>query len=170
MSARNESTSLDFIVFRAALASMRNLLAEHIAEVLTKAEDAEHHRIIRLCRGLDEAGLNIDSLVEGWLESYDASSLDVWQSPSSRRATAPDYDPWSGPAPVVLPEAVQRVLVDQIAEMRVRTGWKPDEMRLRAVRLAGELASAGVDLYAAIDKRAQELKPGTPSLRDEPPF
>lgn len=172
MNARNETAALDVTVYRAALASMRNLVSDHIAESLERADDAEHRRVMRLVRGLDEAGLNLDDLVEGWLESRNVSTREVWQTPSARRqpATAPDYDPWGSPAPVVLPEAVQRVLVEQIAEMRVRTGWKPDELRLRSVRLAAELASAGLDLYAAIDKRAQELKPGTPSLRDEPPF
>lgn len=174
MSTRNETAALDVTVYRAALASMRSLVAEHIAESLERADDGEHRRTMRLVRGLDEAGLNIDDMVEGWLESHDVSPFEVWQSPSSRRrhpALEPGFDPWAAsetPQPVVLPEPVRRGLVDQIAEMRVDE--KPTEPRLWALRLAGELACAGVDLYAAIDERAQELKPGTPSLRDEPPF
>ena len=177
MSAHNESSALDITVYRAALASMRNLVAEHIAASLEGADDAEHRRTMRLVRGLDEAGLNIDNLVEDWLESRDGEPREVWQAPSARRrhpAAAPGHDPWAAtetPAPVVLPEPVQRVLVEQLAGMLVRVGWKPDEqLRIRVVRMASELASAGVDLYSAIDERAQELKLGTPSLRDEPPF
>ena len=173
MNARNETAALDVAAYRAALAALRNLLAEHIAEALTKAETAEHHRVVRLCRGLDEAGLNLDDLVEGGLRSYDVSPEEAWQSPSARRqaGAAPDYDPWAvaeSPAPAVLPEPVRQVLVEQLALMR--TDDKTDEVRVRAVHMAAELACAGVNLYAAVDERAQELKPGTPSLRDEPPF
>lgn len=173
MSPRNETLTLDVTVYRAALASMRNLIAEHIAESLERADDGEHRRTMRLVRGLDEAGMNIDNLVEGWLESHEVSPFEVWQAPSARRhpATAPDYNPWAAaeaPSPVVLPESVRRGLVDQIAEMRVDE--KETEPRLWALRIASALACSGIDLYRAIDERAQELKPGTPSLRDEPPF
>ena len=171
MSARNDTSVLDITVYRAALAGMRNLVAEHIAESLERADDAEHRRVMRLVRGLDEAGLNIDNLVEGWLESNDVDPREVWQSPSSRPHRAPAHDPWAEsetPKPVVLPERVRRVLVNEIVLLRIHA--ETDEMRLRAVHMASGLAQAGVDLYDAIDKRAQELKPGTPSLRDEPPF
>lgn len=175
MSVRNETSALDITVYRAALAAMRNLVAEHIAESLEGSDDAEHRRTMRLVRGLDEAGLNIDNLVEGWLESHDASTLEVWQSPSLRRhpELEPGYDPWAATGegrakPAALPERVQRVLVEHLAVMRLDE--KTDEVRVRAVTLAHELATAGADLYAAIDGRAKELKPGTPSLRDEPPF
>lgn len=173
MSARGETAALDVTVYRAAFASMRNLVAEHIAECLERADDGEHRRTMRLVRGLDEAGLNIDRLVEGWLESNDVSTREVWQAPSSRRRPGvdPAHDPWASAEarrPVDIPEPVRHVLVDQLAEMRVDE--ETDELRLRAVHLANELSCAGVDLYAAIDERARELKPGAPSLRDEPPF
>lgn len=176
MNERTETTALDVAAYRAAFGTLRSMVGEHLADALVHGDDdAEHRRIKRLTRGLDESGLNLDDLINTFVEqTWDAEVGWAWKSPTARRATAaPDYDPWAATgegwaAPVVLPERVQRVLVEQLVVMRLDE--KTDEVRVRAVALAHELASAGVDLYAEVDARAKELKPGTPSLRDEPPF
>jgi len=177
---RTETEALELAAYRAAFGTLRLLLAEHVSDALLSGDDAEHRRIVRLARRLDESGLDLKGIVDGFVtDTYEARTDWAWKSPAARReASALAEDPWAAGGdgegwdkkPVTLPEPVQRVLVDQIAEMRVREGWKPDELRLRAVHMASELACAGVDLYAAIDERTQELKPGTPPLHSEPPF
>lgn len=177
MNERTETAALDMAAYRAAFGTLRSMVAEYLAGALAHGDDGEHRRVARLARGLDEAGLNLNDLIDAFVtQVWDMEPERAWKSPASRyepASGAPHDCPWATTGEgwaksVTIPEPVRRVLVNNLVAMRL--DQKTDEVRVRAVVLAGELAAAGADLYAAVDERAHELKPGTPPLREEAPF
>lgn len=99
MSDRTETGDLDVAAYRAAFGTLRQMLAEHMADSLVHGDDAEHRRTTRLARGLDEAGLNADELINSFVEqTWDAQIGWAWKSPTARKEPDPE-SPWDDTPP-----------------------------------------------------------------------
>ena len=99
MNERTDTADLDLAVYRAALGSLRLMVAEHMAEALLGGDDAEHRRTVRLSRRADEAGANLSQLVDEFLTGTYEARLDwAWKSPTARKAPALD-SPWDDTPP-----------------------------------------------------------------------
>ncbi|MEU2789086.1 hypothetical protein [Streptomyces sp. NPDC007100] len=86
MSERLDTAALDTTAYRAAFGSLRQIVAQHMADALVQGDDAEHRRTVRLARGLDEAGLNLDAEIDAYISgNHDARPKWAWKSPAARK-------------------------------------------------------------------------------------
>lgn len=143
----------------------REAVSAHIAKALA-SRDANRWKAGRdLAQALDEAGANVDDLVDARLsdDGYDTKTPWTAPAPLIRRD-----DPWA-PTPDItadVPEPVVRVIAGHLAEMLL--GNQNEDVHQWARGIAFELKRAGADLTPAIEKRIRELTLGRdPS---EPPF
>jgi len=99
MNGYPENATLDLIAYRAGLAAYRQLVSTYVAEALLLSNDDEHRRLLRLARGLEEAGLSIRSEVDLSLETvHERDAASAWASPIARKA-ADSRDPWGDTPP-----------------------------------------------------------------------
>jgi hypothetical protein len=100
VSEPTESAALDVAAYRAAFGTLRLLLAEHMADALLSGDDAEHRRTTRLARRLDEQGLNLDELINGYVEhTWDSRPEWAWKSPAARKEPTEHGSPWDDTPP-----------------------------------------------------------------------
>lgn len=99
MSDREETAALDVAAYRGAFGTLRQMVAEHMADALLGGDDAEHRRTTRLARRMDEAGLNLDELINDYVEhTWDAQIEWAWKSPTARKEPIGD-SPWDDTPP-----------------------------------------------------------------------
>jgi hypothetical protein len=99
VSDHTETEALDVAAYRAAFGTLRQMLAEYMSDALVHGDDDEHRRATRLARGLDEAGLNLDELINAYVEqTWDAQIGWAWKSPTARKEPAFD-SPWDDTPP-----------------------------------------------------------------------
>lgn len=144
----------------------REAVATHIAKGLASREENRWKAAIALSKALDEAGFNVDDLVDARLTD------DGWDPRSAYKAPAslvPHDDPWAAKPDVTadIPEPVRRIITERLADMllsRDGDGWHAEQAR----RFAFALKNEGADLTGDIEKRITELTLGRdPS---DPPF
>lgn len=172
----------------------RELVSTHIAKGLGSREPDRWKAALDLAKGLDEADANMDQLIDDRLADDGWDPRGAWKTPAA--FTAPADDPWAAaPGPVVPGQpysetvetairnlsaagyvtpadtliAASAVIAGHVAE--ALTDGKNNDIRLWAMGITAELRRAGLDLRGAIERRAEDLKPGTPFSYDaEPPF
>jgi hypothetical protein len=99
VSERAETEALDVAAYRAAFGTLRQMVAEYMADALLGDDDGEHRRVTRLARRLDEAGLNLDDLINSFVEhTWDARIEWAWKSPTARKAPI-GVSPWDDTPP-----------------------------------------------------------------------
>ncbi|GHH29973.1 hypothetical protein [Streptomyces rubradiris] len=99
MSERTETVALDVTAYRAAFGTLRTMLAEYLAEALVHGDGPEHRRLTRFARGLDEAGLNLDDLIDSFITgTWDTRPAWAWKSPTARKEPVLG-DPWDDTPP-----------------------------------------------------------------------
>lgn len=145
--------------------AMRELIATHIAKALDSREKGRWVAAVELAKGLDEADSNIDQQVDDWLEANGWDPRSAWKTPAD---LTPHAEPWAAKPDITtdVPEPVQRVIVERLADMLLDRGddWHAEQAR----RFTFALKAEGADLTGAIEKRITALTLG-PDPSD-PPF
>ncbi len=199
--ARNDDQAATHADMRDALAllrrreyAVRQLVSMHIAKALASREPDRWKAAHELAKALDEADANMDESIDARLTDDGWDPRSAWKTPAA--FTAPADDPWAAaPGPVVpgqpYSQTVEKALRDLSAAGYVTpadtliaanaviagrvaealTDGKNNGVRLWAMGITDELRRSGLDLRGAIERRAEDLKPGTPFSYDaEPPF
>jgi hypothetical protein len=100
VSESTETAALDVAAYRAAFGTLRQLVAEHMADALLSGDEAEHRRTTRLARRLDEQGLSLDDLINGYVEHTWESRIEwAWKSPAARKELTSFDSPWDDTPP-----------------------------------------------------------------------
>ncbi|MGW9245808.1 hypothetical protein [Streptomyces badius] len=145
--------------------AMQTLIATHIARALDSREKGRWVAAVELAKGLDEADSNIDQQVDDWLEENGWDPRSAWKTPAD---LTPHAEPWASKPDITtdVPEPVQRVIVERLADMLLDRGddWHAEQAR----RFTFALKAEGADLTRAIEKRITALTLG-PDPSD-PPF
>jgi hypothetical protein len=149
--------------------AVREAVATHIAKALASREPDRWKAGIDLARDLDEAGANMEQLIDARLSDDGWDPRGAWKTPASAPASAaPDYDPWA-PAPDItadIPEAVRRVIAEHLAHMLLN--GDSEVVQLWARNFAFALKNEGADITGDIEQRIRDLTLGRdPS---DPPF
>ncbi|MFJ8929306.1 hypothetical protein ACIRLA_22275 [Streptomyces sp. NPDC102364] len=145
--------------------AMRDLIATHIAKGLASREQYRWHAAIDLLRALDAADINVDQLVDEWLEENGWDPRSAYKTPAS---LTPAEDPWASRPDITadVPQPVRQIIVERLADMLLDRSddWHAEQAR----RFTFALKHAGADLTSDIEKQITALTLGAdPS---DPPF
>lgn len=141
---------------RARWHGMRRWTTIHIAKGLLSTNLTLWKAAKQLTQDLDSADCNIDEEVTEYLKDGGHNARGAWARPG----LPDDDDPWH-PAVQAL-DAVKGVVAGHLAEMLL--DGSSNAVRSWARGIAGELRRVGFDLDADIEKRVQQLAPGTPPV------
>lgn len=141
---------------RARWHGMRRWTTMHIAKGLLSTNLPLWKAAKQLAQDLDSADCNIDEDVTEYLKDGGHNARGAWARPG----LPDDDDPWH-PAVQTL-DAAKGVVAGHLAEMLLDGG--SNAVRSWARGIAYELRLIGLDLDADIEKRVQQLAPGTPPV------
>ncbi|MFJ3984350.1 hypothetical protein [Streptomyces fungicidicus] len=137
--------------------AVREAVSSHIAKALASREPDRWKAGIDLARDLDEAGANMEQLIDACLSDDGWDPRSAWKAVSS--AVRSD-DPWA-PTPDItdqIPEPVRRVIAGHLAEALL--DGRDSDVQKWARGIAYELKNIGADLTDAIKQQITDMTLG----------